>query len=204
MSGNASYDRDPRGFFRSLVTRITSLEHRLPPSTVTIPPIPPFEPAGQVSIWAGSGGAPSGFLLCDGTSYLRADYAALFAVVGTTFGAADGTHFNVPNLKGRVVVGVDAAQSEFNNLGEVGGEKTHTTTIDEMPAHQHQEFYNSTQIAPGGGGAVGGMSSSGGSVPGIGAQQYTGLTGGDDVTPGYADPHNNLQPYMALNYIIRT
>lgn len=63
-------------------------------------------PTGAYFPYAGSA-APTGFLLCDGSSLLRSSYADLFAVIGTSFGAADGTHFNVPDLRGRVPVGLD-------------------------------------------------------------------------------------------------
>lgn len=96
---------------------------------------------GVVSIWpAAAGSIPSGYLLCDGASYLRADYPDLFAIIGTTFGAVDGTHFNVPNLKGRMVVGLDAAQVEFDTLAETGGAKTQTPSahsVTQPSAHSN-------------------------------------------------------------------
>lgn len=61
-------------------------------------------PTGVISPFAGST-APSNWLLCDGASLLRTDYPRLFAVISTTYGAADGTHFNVPDLRGRTPVG---------------------------------------------------------------------------------------------------
>jgi len=64
-------------------------------------------PAGVVSPYAGAA-APTGWLLCDGASKLRADYADLFTAIGVAFGSADGTHFNVPDLRSRVPIGVGA------------------------------------------------------------------------------------------------
>ncbi len=94
-------------------------------------------PVGAVNQFAGSS-APAGWLLCDGTAVSRTTYAALFGVIGTTYGAGDGsTTFNLPNLKGRVPVGFDAAQAEFNALGKTGGEKTHTLVAAEIPTHSH-------------------------------------------------------------------
>lgn len=94
-------------------------------------------PAGTVSAFAGAS-APGGWLLCNGAAVSRTTYDALFAVVGTTYGAGDGsTTFNLPNLKGRVPVGLDASQVEFDALGEIGGEKMHTLTTAEMPVHGH-------------------------------------------------------------------
>lgn len=61
-------------------------------------------PSGAVVPYAGAA-APTGFLLCDGSSLLRATYADLFTAIGTTYGSADGTHFTLPDLRSRVPVG---------------------------------------------------------------------------------------------------
>jgi len=84
-------------------------------------------PTGMISIHAGSS-APTGWLLCDGTSYSTTTYANLYGVIGYTFGGS-GANFNVPNLKGKVVVGIDASQASFDTRGETGGEMTHQHTI---------------------------------------------------------------------------
>lgn len=92
-----------------------------------------MEPAGIVMPFAGST-APQGYLLCDGSAVSRTDYADLFAAIGTTYGAGDGsTTFNLPDLSGRVVIGV----SNNHALGSTGGEASHTLTESELPAHAH-------------------------------------------------------------------
>lgn len=94
-------------------------------------------PTGTVTMFAGAS-APTGWLICDGSAISRTTYADLFTAIGTTYGAGDGsTTFNLPNLKGRVPVGQDAAQTEFDVLGETGGAKTHTLAATEMPVHTH-------------------------------------------------------------------
>lgn len=132
--------------------------------------------------------APTGFLLCDGAAVSRTTYADLFAAIGTTYGAGDGsTTFNVPNGKGRVLVGRDAAQTEFDTLGETGGAKTHTLTEAEMPAHTHtipNDNGSSSQNTLMGGNLAEGTTASG-------------STGGGGA-------HNNLQPYIVINYLIKT
>jgi microcystin-dependent protein len=139
-------------------------------------------PIGAVLPYAGSS-APSSYLICDGASLLRASYPALFAVIGIIYGEPDGTHFNLPNLKGKIPVGKNAAESEFDALGEIGGEKTHVLTIAELATHHHGGVIVST------GGALG----TGGS----------GQQAGDTADTGSNTAHNNLQPYITLNYIIR-
>ncbi|HEY6020546.1 MAG TPA: tail fiber protein [Candidatus Paceibacterota bacterium] len=81
---------------------------------------------------------PTGWLICDGSAISRTTYSQLFGVIGTTFGVGDGsTTFNIPNIKGRIPIGKDAAQTEFDVMGETGGSKTKTLTTTELPAHTH-------------------------------------------------------------------
>lgn len=148
---------------------------------------------GEIKMWPGTA-APPKFAICDGTAVSRTTYAALFAVLGTLYGAGDGsTTFNLPNLKGRVPVGYDSSQTAFDALGETGGEKTHTLTINEMPNHNHgissnrNIYYSST-------GTVGLANS-----PAYGA----GIDAEASVPQGGNAAHNNLQPYIVVNYIIR-
>lgn len=80
-------------------------------------------PIGMISPYSGSA-SPVGWLLCDGGSYSVTTYANLFSVIGYTFGGAS-ENFNVPNLKGRVVVGTDSSQTQFDTRGETGGNINH-------------------------------------------------------------------------------
>ena len=93
-----------------------------------------MEPAGIIMPFAGTV-APQGCLFCDGSAVSRTTYAALFAVIGTTYGEGDGeTTFNIPDLSGRVVIGV----SNSHALGTTGGSETVTLTADQLPAHVHE------------------------------------------------------------------
>ena len=94
-------------------------------------------PTGVISAFAGTA-APTGYLMCDGTAISRVTFATLFAAIGTTYGPGDGSStFNLPNLRGRVPVGLDAATPVFNALNNRGGEITHTLTVAELVAHGH-------------------------------------------------------------------
>lgn len=107
-------------------------------------------PAGVYLPFAGPNLPAGRFLWCDGASYLRADYPALFTAIGTLYGAADGTHFNVPTMLGLILVGRDPGQTEFDTLGETGGAKTHTLTEAQIPSHNHtQNSHNHTQNSHG-------------------------------------------------------
>lgn len=163
-------------------------------------------PPGMLAPYAGSS-APSGWLLADGTAVSRTTYASLYAVIGTSYGAGDGsTTFNLPNLKGKIPVGLDAAQTEFDALAETGGAKTHTLTSAEMPTHSHgvtdpghvhsiAQFNNVNYTGTGFNlyGNYGGGSST----------SYAATTGISIQNAGSGGAHNNLQPYVVTNYIIK-
>lgn len=144
-------------------------------------------PVGTIWIFAGED-APEGWLFCNGQRLSWDTYPDLFAVIGLTYGGVGVDHlFDLPNLKGRVPVGFDSSQSEFDVLGETGGAKTHTLTIAQMPSHRHTV----SQVVNGAG-SVQLLTQAG--VAAISNQ--TNLTGSGEA-------HNNLQPYLTLNYIIR-
>ena len=91
------------------------------------------EPAGIIMPFAGTV-APEHYLFCDGSAVSRTTYATLYAVIGDTFGAGDGSStFNLPDLGGRVPLGV----SSTHLLGSTGGSETVTLTESELPAHVH-------------------------------------------------------------------
>lgn len=157
-------------------------------------------PVGSVIMHAGST-APTGWLVCNGSPYSRTGYAALFAVIGTTYGAGDAsTTFNVPDYRGRVPVGVGTGTgggasgtglpTGGDALTEVSrgtwkGEETHVLTIPEIPAHTHSLDHGVAGSTPNSQGGNAGAN-----------DNVTGSTGGGGA-------HNNIQPVMGINFIIR-
>ena len=94
-------------------------------------------PIGSVVEWF-SNTIPTNWLSCNGQAVSRTEYAELFKILGTKYGSGDGsTTFNLPNIKGKVSVGLNVDDTDFNTLGKTGGEKTHTLTIAELASHTH-------------------------------------------------------------------
>ena len=148
-------------------------------------------PVGSISLFAGKT-APNGWLICDGSAVSRTTYANLFSVIGTTYGTGDGsTTFNIPNLKGKVPVGYDSSDTSFDTIGETGGEKTHTLNINEMPSHTHRAGFKFA--AP--------LGTSTTYDAWMYANNMEAGTVSTDSTGG-GQAHNNLQPYIVMNYII--
>jgi microcystin-dependent protein len=171
-------------------------------------------PPGAVLGFAGAA-APSGWLLCDGTSYLTATYPALFAAIGYTWGGA-GPNFNVPDMARRTMVGSGGVGTGTlgNAVGNVGGAETHVLTVPELAAHNHPEnvhSHNVTLSTQGVGGLdvlSGGNSYlmmtgtfAGGPFPQFGT---TSSVAGSNINTGSNTPHNNVQPSAVVMVIIKT
>ena len=164
-------------------------------------------PAGSLLAFAG-GTPPAGWLVCDGSAVSRSAYAALFAAIGTTWGAGDGSStFNVPDLRGRATIGSGQGAGLTNRaLGQILGEENHQLTIAEMPSHNHgvndpghsHGLYFGT---PGGSDNNFGESF----VPGrTNTQTVTALTGVTIKNTGGDGAHNVMQPSAVVTYLIRT
>jgi microcystin-dependent protein len=151
--------------------------------------------------------APRGWAFCQGQILSIAQNTALFSLLGTTFGGNGQTTFALPDLRGRVPVGTGQGPGLPRvDLGQVAGEPTHTLIITEMPAHNH-----SAQAA--------GNSNAGNSTNPSG-NTWASSTNRDNVyvnaapngpmasntvtvgISGGSQPHNNMQPYLGINFII--
>ena len=149
-------------------------------------------PIGSMIPYGSQNNIPSNWKICDGSEVSRTTYAELFNVIGTAYGEGDGTTtFNLPNKKGRVSVGLDSSQTEFNTIGKKGGEKTHQLKVEELPSHAH-----TVKGTVGSGGYAEGVSFGNSANPG-----YTSWVGMSAV--GGNQPHNNLQPYEVDVWIIK-
>lgn len=156
---------------------------------------------GEISQWSGAS-APSGTVFCDGTSYLRAGAkAALFAVIGTAYGSADGTHFNVPDLRSRFALGVGDGSNGLTvrARGDVGGAEAVALARLEIPNHVH------TLTS----GAFVSTSTSNGVTAGGDFNTFLGFSTDSGNSPDLnsgptGNAHENMSPYCAINFIIYT
>lgn len=181
-------------------------------------------PVGSVLAFCSST-PPSGWLLCNGQSLLRAGtYADLFAVLGTTYGAADGTHFNVPDIRGRMVAGYAASggHTDVSTMAATDGSSaanarpTHKTSVTD-PTHNHTQDAHSHSVSGtvvvnlnaggtlaitvGNGDASGTAAVSGTAASSTATNQAasTGITAGVQT----AGTPTDTVSYIVLNYIVR-
>lgn len=157
---------------------------------------------GEIRLFAGNF-APSGWLFCQGQLLPISEYDALFNLIGTTYGGDGQTTFALPDLRSRVPVHQGTGLTGSVPLGEQGGVETVTLTTTQIPAHSHVlngSTATATTTSPGG--AVPGT------LPGVTTFGYgadappTTLAPQSLVPVGGSQPHDNLQPYLAVNFII--
>jgi microcystin-dependent protein len=141
--------------------------------------------------------APKGWALCDGQLLPINQNQALFSLLGTTYAGDGRVNFGLPNLKGRVPIHMGPSHT----LGEAGGQQTHTLTMGELPAHSHvlnATSNNGTAIIPTGNLLAGSPNQLYHAPdPNLVATRATSIT-----NTGGNQPHENMQPYLVLNFCI--
>jgi microcystin-dependent protein len=159
---------------------------------------------GEIKMFGGNF-APRGYAMCNGQLLAISQNTALFSLLGTTYGGNGVTTFGLPDLRGRVPMHFGQGPGLSNrSLGETGGAESQTLTINQMPAHNHRAIPNSRTAN---------VADPINSVPGqapAGSAFYRNSPdpAGGPMDPGFIDiaggsqPHDNMQPFQAINYII--
>jgi len=139
---------------------------------------------------------PKGWALCNGQVLPINQNAALFSLLGTTYGGDGVTTFALPNLQGQVPIHVGPGYA----LGQKGGEQYHTLLITETPAHTHQAVGSTSS----GSSAIPSSTELLGAVPGMygAATSLTSLGAGTVGFAGSSQPHPNMQPFLTVSFCI--
>lgn len=150
------------------------------------------------------GFAPRGWAQCNGQLLPINQNQALFSLLGTTYGGDGRVNFALPDLRGRVAIHRGAAYrgGPSYTLGEKAGEAAHTVTMNEMPTHVHSVAASSAAnngVAAPANNYLGGANNTYHAVKNA---SLTTINSGTVTNTGGSQPHNNMQPYLTLNFCI--
>jgi microcystin-dependent protein len=144
--------------------------------------------------------APKGWAMCNGQIMAINQNAALFSLLGTTYGGNGTTTFALPNLQGRMPIHEGTGYGGMGfALGQVGGEQTHTLSLSEMPQHTHSAAANP---GPANAGGAPGNFWANGNQPAYASSTNATLSPATVNNIGGNQPHNNMAPYLVLNFCI--
>ncbi|MGJ4928684.1 phage tail protein [Bradyrhizobium sp. HKCCYLS2038] len=163
---------------------------------------------GQIMPFAGSQ-PPRGWAFCNGALLAIQTNQALFSLLGTYYGGNGVTTFALPDLRGRAILGSTGGSGQYP-AGMVSGETSVTLTTAQMPTHNHQIQASSNNGAGRGASATNNLFATNTLPPDNPTQIFT--TAGTNQVPlslstnivdtGGGQPHNNMQPYLVINYLI--
>lgn len=155
----------------------------------------PALPAGSIVLTARTTAA-TGYLMADGSAVSRTTYADLFTAIGTTYGAGDGsTTFNLPDLRGRMPIGVGTGSGlTARALADTGGDESVALTVDNLPSGNIGSLNLPRKFGSNQGGSEGWGIDSGN------AGNHT----NNVASSGSDTPHENMPPFIVLNFMIKT
>ncbi len=161
---------------------------------------------GEIRMFGGNF-PPVGWAFCDGQLMAIADNDTLFQLIGTTYGGDGQNTFGMPDMRGRVVTHMGTSSGQTYVLGQMAGAETVTLTTNQIPQHTHQVMAT-TATGSTGTPSSGAMLATGGPAgtaitpyAAFGGNQIT-MPGNSTTSAGGSQPHDNMQPYLGLNFII--
>jgi microcystin-dependent protein len=159
---------------------------------------------GEIRMFAGNF-PPVGWMFCEGQSLAISENEVLFQLIGTTYGGDGQETFNLPNLASRVPIHMGTSPSGITyQLGELAGTEQETLTVQQMPSHNHGVVATSTSQANSPAGAYFATMTS--SQAGVTAYNVgpaaTPLVPSTLLPSGGGQPHENVQPFLCINFII--
>ncbi|HXG59605.1 MAG TPA: tail fiber protein [Thermoanaerobaculia bacterium] len=157
---------------------------------------------GEIRIFAGNF-APAGWMFCDGQSLSISQNDALFTLIGTTYGGDGINTFNLPNLQSRIPLHMGTGPDGANYvIGAMGGVEYVTLTTQQIPPHTHPLLgTTNAAIQTGPGGNLFGVSAQV-EYATAGVNADTAMNPNAITAAGGSQPHENLMPYICINYII--
>jgi len=157
---------------------------------------------GEIRMWGPVSLVPTGWALCNGQILSIGSNTALFQVIGTAYGGDGISNFALPDLRGRVPIQPGQAPGLTNRTrGESGGSETHTLGIAHLPGHTHT-LRASTANGATDNPDTGIPARNPAAIPGFAANADADLAAGAVASAGGSQAHNNLQPYIVVNYLI--
>lgn len=151
---------------------------------------------GEIRMFAGNF-APVGWMLCQGQTLPISENETLFNLIGTTYGGDGQSTFNLPNLSGRVPI----HQGNSFVIGQMAGEEEVTLTVNQIPQHTHALLCNSaSSSSPNPAGSLWGAAGSNAFIAPASINAH--LNAATIVAAGGSQPHDNMMPFLAINFII--
>jgi microcystin-dependent protein len=153
---------------------------------------------GEIRMFAGNF-PPVGWMFCDGNQMPISENETLFQLIGTTYGGDGESTFNLPNLQSRIPIHMGTNAGITYQLAESSGTESETLTINQIPAHTHPLIAS---------GEAGSTSNAAGAMIATGPTLYrpapavAPMAAGSISPQGGSQPHENMQPFLCINFII--
>lgn len=157
---------------------------------------------GEVRMFAGNFN-PAGWMFCDGQPLPISEYETLFQLIGTTYGGDGESYFNLPNLSSRIPIHMGSGAGANYSIGQMAGTESETLTVNQIPQHTHAAlatqntataFSPADQVLAATTGAT--TSPYGLDAP------FSNLSTASMTPAGGSQPHENVQPFLCVNFII--